>query len=179
MKKGNRFLLKNRRGQIWIETVIYTLVALVMIGLVLSFARPKIQELQDKAIIDQSINMMKEIDDTISNLGNQGNKRIIEIGIKKGDLTLDEAGDLIFFGMESASEYSEIGKEINDGNVVMNTSKKGSVNFVNLTLDYSGVYDLEIVGTENKKILPKASIPYKISIENQGGNPVVINLAII
>ena len=38
-------------GQVWVETVTYTLIAIVMIGLVLSFAKPKIEELQDKTII--------------------------------------------------------------------------------------------------------------------------------
>ena len=45
----------NKRGQVWVETVIYTLIALVMIGLVLSFVQPKIMELQDKATLQQSI----------------------------------------------------------------------------------------------------------------------------
>ena len=53
--------LLNTKGQIWIETVIYTLIIFVMIGLVLSFAKPKIEEMQDKAIIEQSIAMMKDI----------------------------------------------------------------------------------------------------------------------
>lgn len=34
-------LSRNRSGQVWIETVIYTLIAFVMIGLVLSYARPE------------------------------------------------------------------------------------------------------------------------------------------
>jgi uncharacterized membrane-anchored protein YitT (DUF2179 family) len=61
--------MKKRKGQVWIETVIYTLIAFVMIGLVLSYATPKIQELQDQAIIQQSIDMMKQIDSTISTMG--------------------------------------------------------------------------------------------------------------
>jgi uncharacterized protein (UPF0333 family) len=46
MKKRAGFFAKNKRGQIWVETVVYTLIALVMIGLVLAFAKPKIEELQ-------------------------------------------------------------------------------------------------------------------------------------
>lgn len=75
--------VKNIRAQVWIETVLYTLIAFVMIGLVLAYAKPKIEELQDKTIIEQSIEMLKNIDSTILTIGAPGNQRLIEIGIKK------------------------------------------------------------------------------------------------
>ena len=56
MKKGVK-----KRGQIWVETVIYTLIALVMIGTILAFALPKISEIQDKSTIEQSIIVIKDI----------------------------------------------------------------------------------------------------------------------
>ena len=46
---------KGTKAQIWIETVIYTLIAFVILGAVLGFAKPKIEELQDKSIIEQSL----------------------------------------------------------------------------------------------------------------------------
>ena len=165
MKRGNCFFPKNRRGQIWVETVIYTLIALVMIGLVLAFARPKIQELQDKAVIDQSITMMKEIDSTILNLGDKGSRRIIELGIKKGSLTIDSEGDKLFFEIESQSEYSEPGLPIEEGNLILYTRKVGSANFVNITLDYSDSYDLQFDESDTAKVLTKSSIPYKLSLK--------------
>jgi len=69
--------MKQKRGQVWVETVIYTLIAFVMIGLVLAYAKPKIEELQDKALIEQSIEMMKDIDSTILRMGGAGNQRLI------------------------------------------------------------------------------------------------------
>jgi len=42
-----------KKGQVWIETVTYTLIAFVLIGLILAFVKPKIDELQDKALIDR------------------------------------------------------------------------------------------------------------------------------
>ena len=58
MKRG---YTKNKRGQIWVETMVYTLIAFALIGLVLAFVKPKIQETQDKAIIEQSVNILKDI----------------------------------------------------------------------------------------------------------------------
>ena len=39
-------MYEKKRGQIWVETVIYTLIALILIGLVLTFITPKIKEIQ-------------------------------------------------------------------------------------------------------------------------------------
>lgn len=180
-RKRNSFFSKNYRGQIWVETVIYTLIALVMIGLVLAFARPKIQELQDKTIIDQSITMMKEIDSTILNLGGQGNRRIIELGIKKGSLTLDGSRNKLFFEIESQFEYSEPGRPISDGNLTIYTEKIGSANFVNITKDYSYAYDVRFEGLDEQKILTKSSVAYKLSITNDGieNTKTIINMELI
>ncbi len=162
---------KNRRfsrGQVWIETVIYTLIAFVMIGLLLSFARPKIEELQDRAILQQSTNMMKEIDSTILTIGAAGNQRILELGIKEGSLKIDGIQDTIIFEMESQSIYSEPGKNISDGNIIVLTQKKSGYNLVTLTADYSENHDIKFEGEDKVKVLNKASNPYKLSILNEG-----------
>lgn len=168
MKKRNK---KNstRLGQVWIETVIYTLIAFVMIGLVLSFAKPKIEELQDRAILQQSTEMMKEIDSVILTMGAAGNQRILEIGIKKGNLKIDCENDKMIFEMESESTYSEPGKKVNDGNIVILTEEKSGYNLVTLTRDYGeDDYDLEFEGNDELKVISKSSTSYKLSISNEG-----------
>lgn len=160
--------VKKKTGQVWIETVIYTLIAFVMIGLLLSYARPKIQELQDQAIIQQSTEMMKQIDSTILNLGAVGNQRILEIGIKAGDLKIDGVNDKIVFELESKGVYSEPGKNINDGSVVILTQKKSGYNLVTLTIDYNTNYDIKFQGQDILKTISKASNTYKLSIVNKG-----------
>ena len=72
MKRGNR-------GQVWIETIIYTSIALLMIGLVLAYAKPKIEEFQDKATLEQSLEMVKEIDSTIMTIGVSGIKDLLKL----------------------------------------------------------------------------------------------------
>lgn len=168
-QKPTIFLVKNRKGQVWIETVIYTLIAFVMIGLVISYARPKIEELQDRAILEQSTQMIKEIDSTILAMGAAGNQRVLEIGVKKGVLKIDCPTDKMIFEMESRGVYSEPGKEINDGNIIILTQKKSGYNLVTLTRDYGADnYNLKFEGKEEVKILSKASNPYKLSILNEG-----------
>ena len=91
----------DRRAQVWVETVIYTLIALTIIGVFLSFARPKIEEIQDKSIIDQSIDMLEDMNQKILSAveGGAGNKRVIEVGISKGSLIINGTGDEIIFSV--------------------------------------------------------------------------------
>lgn len=170
----------NKKGQVWIETVIYTLIAFVMIGLVLSFARPKIEELQDQAILQQSTEMIKEIDSTILTMGVAGNQRVLEIGIKKGELRIDGENDILVFEMESASLYSEPDKQIKDGNVIIYTQQRSGYNIVNLTIDYSKDYNIKFRGKDEIKIMSKASTSYKLSILNEGKdmNKTILNMSL-
>ncbi|VVB82461.1 Uncharacterised protein [uncultured archaeon] len=157
-----------RRGQVWIETVIYTLIAFVMIALILAFARPKIQELQDNAILQQSTQMLKEVDSIILNMGAAGNQRIVEINVKAGDLKLDCINDKIIFELKSPSVYSEPGKNISDGSVIILTQKQSGNNLVTLTRDYSSGYDLKFEGRDEVKQLSISSSAYKLAILNEG-----------
>ena len=165
--------IKKSRGQVWIETVIYTLIAFVMIGLVLSYARPKIQEIQDQAIIKQSTDMMKQIDETIMNIGAPGNQRVLELGIKEGTLNIDGETDRIFFQLDSKNMYSDVGSDgkgvdIKDGDIIVHTQKKSGYYNVTLTTDYSKNYDIRFQGDDILKGLSKASNPYKVLILNSG-----------
>jgi len=170
----------NKKGQVWIETVIYTLIIFVMIGLVLSFVKPKIEEIQDKAIIEQSIGMLEDIDHLILSLiqGGPGNKRLIELGIKKGILKIDGINDKIIFEIESAYTYSQPGTSISHGNIIAYTEKEGSFNRVTLTLDYHEGYDIKYKDKDELKLISKASVPYKVFISNEGGDKTIINFEV-
>ncbi len=176
-KKGKEHTL-NKKGQIWIETVIYTLIAFVMIGLVLAYAKPKIEELQDKAIIEQSIAMVKDLDSLILTMGGPGNQRTFELGIKKGVLKIDGKKDLIVFEIEGKHTYSEPGIDIFDGNLIIHTEKRGKFNTVSLTRDYSEKYNITYQGKDELKSLSKSSIPYKLLISNKGGDKIVIDIGV-
>lgn len=157
-----------KRGQVWIETVIYTLIAFVMIGLVLSFAQPKIQQLQDQAVIQQSIDLLKQIDTTITTIGGEGNLRILELGIKQGELKIDGVNSRITFDMNTKSAYSEPGVNITDGNIIIDTEKQSSAYTVTLLRDYSDGYNIEFNGNNVLETLSAASTSYKLTITNAG-----------
>ena len=164
-----QFSHKNSRGQVWIETVIYTLIAFVMIGLVLAFAKPKIEQLQDHAIIEQSLSLMKDIDNTILTMGGPGNQRYFSINIQKGDLKIDGVNDRLVFEIASTDMYSEPGVSSIEGNIVVNTMKQGSSYAVNLTRDYSADYDITYNGANQVETISHAAKSYNLLITNKGG----------
>jgi len=161
----------NKKAQVWVETVIYTLIAFSLIAAVLAFVKPKIDELQDKAVIEQSISLMKDIDSIIRQIiqGGAGNKRILEVSIREGSLNIDGINDEIFFEMESKYVYSEIGAIIPEGNLLIKTEERAATNFVIINRTYVEDSFNITYGEEDKlKTLTKASTSYKISFANKG-----------
>jgi len=163
--------MQNKKAQVWIETVIYTLIAFTLIAAVLAFVKPKIDELQDKAIIEQSISMLKDIDATVRDVVQKGsgNKRKLELSIRKGNLIIDgrQEEDKFVFEIESRYVYSEPGKEIQHGDLIIKTEQVGELNTVTLTRKYEN-YNLTFNLKDEIKTLGKAATPYNLFITNKG-----------
>jgi len=174
--------MKNRRGQIWVETIIYTLIAFALIGLVLAFVKPKIEEIQDKGIIEQSISVLEDIDLIIKTLGDPGNQRIINLGISKGIFSIDGENNKLFFEIESRYIYSEPGKNVIIGNIIVLTEKKGKINDVTLTRNYEEKYDITYQNMNELKKIGRTSTSYTLLIANKGENilnKTIINIEVI
>jgi type II secretory pathway pseudopilin PulG len=162
--------MKNKKAQVWIETVVYTLIAFVLIGAVLAFVRPKIEEFQDKAIIEQTLTALEDINTIILSIvqGGPGNKRLVEMGIKKGILKIDAENDMLVFDIESRYQYSEPGTDVMVASALVNTKTSGKLNLVTITMNYSQRYDITYQNQSTIKLLNKAATPYKIAISNNG-----------
>jgi len=164
--------LSKRRGQIWVETVIYTLIGLAIIGIVLSVAQPKINAKKDEVVIDQSIEALGNIDDKISSVvgSSPGNTRIIDLVVGKGEVVIDMDNEAIIWKLDSRVKYSQENIEIELGKIKVKTVQDGGEWDVTLRLDYN--YDLQFEG-QNSGTKPffKAATPYKLTVENDGLNP--------
>lgn len=162
---------KREKGQVWVETVTYTLIALVMIGLVLSFAKPKIEELQDRSIIDQSVQMLKDIDLAINYVysGEVGNTKKIDITIKKGSIKINSANDSLTFEMKSRYLYSQPKQIYEEGPLDIYTYEDGKYYPLNATLNYSGIYNITYSSMENQKMISRSSTSYEMYISKKGG----------
>ncbi|MCK4650472.1 hypothetical protein KAT36_04555 [Candidatus Pacearchaeota archaeon] len=173
--------LVEKRGQVWVETVIYTLIGLTIIGLVLAAALPKINEKKDAIAIEQSINVLRAIDSKIYQTQIAiGNRRVVDLEIRKGALIVDMEKDEILLVLDSSFAYSEIGLPVSLGRLNV-TTREAKPFEVELKLDYEIDirFDNETSGT---KMLEAAPTPYKFVIENTGisddGN-IIIDLTVV
>ncbi len=170
-KKNSSSSILTSKSQIWIETVIYTLIALSIIGLLLAFLKPAIDEKKDKLIIEQSQTMLSEIEKQIDDVRfyGTGNSRTLNIAIKKGELTVDGDSDQVFFMMRSKYQLSESGENITIGNLNITTIQKGREYEITLLLNYANKgINITFEGEDKIQTLPPTTSPYKISVSNQG-----------
>jgi len=157
---------KNKGAQVWIETVLYTLIAVALIGIVLAFAMPKINQTKDKLIIEQTISLLSSLDEKINEVSNApGNVRNFDLVLKRGALSINSKEDKITFFMPGLSKpYSEPGVEIAMGAVKIMSKQNQKQNEIYLTLDYSGAYDITYDGKDEDKSFSQGAVPYKLSI---------------
>lgn len=161
----------NKRAQVWVETVIYTLIGLAVIGLVLAGAMPKINQKKDEIAIDQSIESLSLINDKIYEVQRgTGNRRSVSLEVKSGSFIIDTNRDEIYWVLESSFPYSEVGYTVSIGKINVTTTGEEKPWAIELKTSYSMdiVFDGQTVG--GVKQFDAASIPYTLTIENDGKN---------
>ena len=160
-----------RKGQVWVETVIYILIGLSLIALVLAFVTPRINEQRDRIVVEQALLSLNVLDGKINEVINMGrnNKRIIDFSIRKGALHINSEKDEIVFVLDGLTKpYSEPGLDIPIGRVIVRTIEGKKTSSVNLTLEYAPENNLISGGEEKNTKLNPAPLPYRLSIENKG-----------
>ncbi len=159
---------RSKKSQIWIETVIYTLIGLAIIGVLLAFLTPEIKERQDKIILEQSLNMIKNFENQIRDVVfyGAGNSRNIEFQTKKGTLMINSKNNSIKFFMDSNHQYSELNESVEIGKIKSLTKQKGEIFEVSFILNYTE--NITWNNKEQEKIFQPTPTPYKINIINKG-----------
>jgi len=170
----------NKNGQIWVETVIYTLIGLILIGVILAFATPAIQKYKDKSTITASINSMNALDNNILDVkrGGIANVRNIDFLISKGKLLIDSEKDQITFEITGSKyAYSEPGDKISltGSDLEIITKEQSGKYDVILTLDYlkNNKANITFEGKDSIEIreFNPGAVPYNFIIENRGKLP--------
>lgn len=171
--RGSNSIMREK-GQVWIETVLYTLIGLALIGVVLAIITPKINEARDRIVVEQTIESLNILDSKITDVVNRGsgNIRIIpSYTIKKGEMYINATSDEIFFiisGLKSL--YSEDGVEIDIGKVKVISTEGQKTHTTALRLTYVGTANISYDKEEIVKKFSPTSTPYKFSIENLGNS---------
>lgn len=167
MKKIN---LNSKKSQIWIETVIYLLIGITLISIILITALPRIENMKDKRIVEQTADALNDIDSKIVEIiSTSGNTRLIEFRVAKGKIEIDADDDEIRFILDDTGlELSQPGVEIDlSGNVFLLTEKTAS-NFKIILVSKYPKLDLVNFDGEVIKTLNAGTVPHKIIISNIG-----------
>lgn len=167
----NKNLLNSKRSQIWVETVIYTLIGLSVIAIILTMALPQIDKSKDKAIIEQTVTALNVLDKKISEVEQApGNARLVDLRISKGKLEINATGSdagFIRYTLEDTKlELSEIGEEVKQGNIILKTEKMPARYRITLTMNYPNL-NITNENGEGIKTLQAGTTPYRIIIENK------------
>ncbi|MGK0208795.1 MAG: type II secretory pathway pseudopilin PulG [Patescibacteria group bacterium] len=176
MKKREIRSLVNtkKKAQVWVETVIYTLIGLSIIGLLLAVSKPQLDKQRDKALIEQAIGGLGVIDSKITEvLGGTGNKRKLDLKIGKGEIEIDAGNDQLSWIVESSYEYSQEDVEVSLGKITILT-KAASPYTVRLTINYP--LDIQYENTQALKTIGQSATLNTITVENvgtQNGNTVI------
>jgi len=170
--------IKNKKAQVWIETVIYTLIGLVLIGMVLAVAKPAIMKMKDQKIIDAAIVSMNELDNQVDGVRIEGvsSAKKAFFNVEKGQLIIDGENDKISFIIDdSAYAASEVENSrtvnISASNLKVKTQKSGKNYKVSIWREYPKE-DINITynGKDIEKTFTLASLPYVLMVENKGRN---------
>jgi hypothetical protein len=166
---------KKKKAQVWVETVIYTLIGLTIIGLLLAVSKTAFDEQKDKALIEQAINGLGRVDEKMYEvLGGTGNKRKLELKIGSGQFIIDGETDKIVWELDSHFEYSEENVIVKAGKLNITTSPGSPWK---VTLEMGTPFDIQFKGQSIKKPIGESPTPHVITIENLGtpGGKTVIN----
>lgn len=172
--------MKEKNGQVWVETVLYTVIGLGLIALVLGFVMPKIQITKDKLLVEQSIYLMQSFDEKIQEVESQGdgNSRTFEFTMKKGELHIKPSTKEIRLILEGLKEpYSEPDYPIPYKKVMVVSAKGQKTSSANLTLKYENFilkYDDNIL---TEKVFSSAQTPYHFSITNNKNDINIIEVS--
>ncbi len=181
MAKETFLKAKAKIGQVWVETAIYTLIGLVIIGIIIAIVTPAIDRYKDELIIEQTLTVLNNLDEKIKETrdAGAGNRRIIsELRIKKGSFSIDSLENNITYVLEeSRLKYSEPGEEIEQGEIKIKTGENGRRYDITMTLTYDDI-NLIYSSGEVKKTLYPATIPYKLFVENNGSSAGQIQIII-
>jgi len=166
-------MLKNKYGQIWIETVIYTLIGLTIIIIIMSVATPQIEKVKDRTIVKNMVTILNEIDNKITQtVQAEGNLRNIHITMSKGSLEINSSDNFIRYVLDNTRlELSEPGEEIEQVGIKIKTEKMGSRFRVILTRDYNSV-NITFNNKAESRFLHAGGTTHNLVMQNMGDNTI-------
>jgi hypothetical protein len=162
----------NHKGDVWISTVLYTLIGLAMIASLVAIIQPEVSKLKDKFVIEQTAQSLNVLDDTILRTREATGTRLnYIIRMDKGNFIIDGVNEIIYWQTDSNYQFSEENRTINLtlGNIKGITRPKDGIWNVTLLVDYRGYgINITVNDKDELKTLNPSSLAYSIWITNKG-----------
>ncbi|MBS3073567.1 hypothetical protein J4465_02120 [Candidatus Pacearchaeota archaeon] len=169
---------RNKKGDIWVSVVLYVLISLVILSSVYMIVEPKINEAQDRAVVEQTIILINDIDDAIKTASQAtGTVVMRQIKISKGDLFIYNAtfgtnGTIVYMLNNTNLKYSQQGTPLTSGNIhVMTTTNKQSEDKYDVILTLN-LQNKKVLNENNQNPwqLSASPLPYKLFIKSEANN---------
>lgn len=161
-----------KRGQVWIETVLYTLIGITIMGGLLWAITPKINVMIDQTVVDQAKANLMDFDEALSRtLYSSGMQLQFNLPLKKGEFVVDgQANEIYFVLRDTAKKFSEV-NQIIPGDVSILTKNVSNKKYdIYLILNYSSSgLNITYGDKDTPKVLTSSPTPYKLLILNKGG----------
>lgn len=165
--------MKFKKSQVWVETAVYTLIGLTIIGILLAAATPQIEKMKDKSVVEQTLSALNSINEKIIEVEQApGSIRIVYLKISEGNLIINPSEDKLKYVLENTRyEMSEVGERLREGDVFIETKEYGNERYqIELTLEYSNRINLTSDSGEELKTIQTGAKPYELYIANPGDN---------
>ena len=161
---------KTKYSQIWVETVVYTLIGLSILGMIIAVITPKINQMIDKTTLTHSLESLNSINEQIMDtMTSAGQQREIILNAKKGEYVINGLDDTFYFILKNSNyKYSQPGIIFPQGDIEVLTSNKTAGKYdVVFLLNYSS-FNLTFYNEDGVKQLTSSPVEYNLLIQNKG-----------
>lgn len=153
-----------KKGDVWIATVIYIAIGVIILTLIVASGVPLINDMRDRNTFVQTKEVMRSIDDAINQVVSEGpgsRRALNPVIIKKGELSIiTSENNIIYWQMQTKAKIQEISNTTTGDNTIIIKEKNLDiieysdpllVDYYNIkiSLDYKNI-DLTTEGESTK-----------------------------
>ncbi len=109
----------NKKAQVWVSAIIYTLVAILALVLILNTGIPVLTEMKDRATFEKTKDIMQDLDSQITEIANQGigSQATVSFDIKEGEIKFQN--NQLVWEIETKSEIISPRSSTKSGNLII------------------------------------------------------------
>ena len=114
--------MRNKKSQVWVSAVLYTMVAAVSIAFILQAGLPLVEGMRDRSVFNKMKNQMLVLDQYIEQVASEGrgSQRFVPFEIAQGNMLIDDTG--LRWEMETRTRIVEPRSSYRLGNLMISAN---------------------------------------------------------